>query len=352
MPELTAAGDSATLPRKIAGILDECRLSHAIHGRKLKELSSLRSSTSPRPRSLFFSSFVKALTPLFDFARRTVSSERVVRFVSAFAARRDEKDARVSDEFLEEFIGFLLMAARAGQRSARFRACQIVSEIIMRLPDDAEVSNEVWDEVIDNMKQRVEDKVPAIRGFAVRALSRFANDVENSDIISLFLQVLPEESNAEVRKTIVLSLPPSNDTATAIVSSMLDVSDAVRRAAYCVLASKFPLQSLSIKLRTTVLQRGLSDRSLSVTKECLRMLKDEWLMKCCGGDPIALLRFLDVETYEIVGETIMEVILKDGVARVQEGQSIRQYLASRDKGEGKYFLIYNVFFGCSALYEL
>lgn len=130
MPELTAAGDSANLPRKIAGILDECRLSHAIHARKLKELSSLRSSTSPR--SLFFSSFVKALTPLFDFARRTVSSERVVRFVSAFAARRDEKDARVSDEFLEEFLGFLLMAARAGQRSARFRACQIVSEVIVK----------------------------------------------------------------------------------------------------------------------------------------------------------------------------------------------------------------------------
>ena len=47
-----------------------------------------------------------------------------------------------------------------------------------------------------------------------------------------------------MRKTIVLSMPPSNDTSAALVSSMLDVSEAVRRAAYCVLASKFPLQSL------------------------------------------------------------------------------------------------------------
>lgn len=66
----------------------------------------------------------------------------------------------------------------------------------MRLSDDADVSNEVWDNVIDNMKQRVEDKVPAIRGFSVRALSRFANVEENGDIINLFLQALPQESNA------------------------------------------------------------------------------------------------------------------------------------------------------------
>lgn len=48
----------------------------------------------------------------------------------------------------------------------------------------------------------------------------------------------------EVRKTIVLSLPPSNATAQAIIDCTLDVSESVRKAAYCVLASKFPLQSL------------------------------------------------------------------------------------------------------------
>lgn len=66
----------------------------------------------------------------------------------------------------------------------------------MRLPDDAEVSDELWDEVIDCMMLRVRDKVPVIRTFAVRALSRFANDGENSDILDLFLEVLPLEQNA------------------------------------------------------------------------------------------------------------------------------------------------------------
>lgn len=58
-------------------------------------------------------------------------------------------------------------------------------------------------------------------------------------------------------------------------------------------------------------------------------------MKCCGGDPIALLKYLDVETYESVGEAVMEAFLNDGVVRIQEGQSIREYISSENQSEGK-----------------
>lgn len=91
----------------------------------------------------------------------------------------------------------------------------------------------------------------------------------------------------------------------------------------------------SIKQRTTLLHRGLSDRSASVNNGCLKMLKDEWLVKYCGGDAIALLRFLDVETYESVGESVMAVLLKEGALRVQDGQSIRQYFTANGENEGK-----------------
>ncbi|KAK9272196.1 hypothetical protein L1049_002567 [Liquidambar formosana] len=320
------------LMQKIARVMDETRSSNATHIRKLKELSTLRSSSSPLQ---FFSAFSKALIPLFNFQRRTASVERTVRFVAVFASTRDPNNASDCDTFLEEFLRFLLVAAVAVNKTARFRSCQIISEIIMRLADDAEVSNELWDEVIECMKLRVGDKVPVIRTFAVRALSRFANDSENSDILELFLQALPSEQNAEVRKTIVLSLPPSNATSAAIIDCTLDVSELVRKAAYCVLASKFPLQSLSIKLRTIILQRGLADRSAAVTKECLKLLKDEWLLKCCNGDPVELLKYLDVETYELVGVSVMGALLKAGLVRVQDGQSLRQFIVStHDTTEG------------------
>ncbi|CAN0913823.1 Condensin complex subunit 3 [Linum grandiflorum] len=197
----------------------------------------------------------------------------------------------------------------------------------MRLPDDAEVSDEVWDEVIECMMLRVRDKASGIRTFAVRALSRFVNDAENSEILKLLLEVLELEQSAEVRKTILLALPPTNATSRVIVDCTLDVSESVRKAAYCVLANKFPLHSLSIKLRTLILQRGLADRSIIVSKECLKLLRDEWLSKCCNDDPIELLKYLDVETYELVGEAVMDALLKEG-SIILDNQSIQESIIS------------------------
>ncbi|KAL6631340.1 hypothetical protein ACP70R_028190 [Stipagrostis hirtigluma subsp. patula] len=332
------AGDSARLTREVARVLDECRASLAVHPRKLRELAALRSSSSnPGGGDRFLPAFCVAVTPLFNLARRSAGSDRAARFVAAFASSSasSSADGGGVDGFLEGYLRFLLTASAAAHRPARFRACQIISEIIMRLPDDAEVSDEIWDEVIDCMKVRVQDKIPAIRAFAVRALSRFAGDGEDGGILDLFLETLDTEQNAEVRKTIVLSLPPSNATLESVIESTLDISESVRRAAYSVLSTKFPLQSLSIKQRTTLLHRGLSDRSASVNNECLKMLKDEWLVKYCGGDVITLLRFLDVETYESVGESVMMMLLKDGALRVQDGQSIRQYVTANGDNEAE-----------------
>ncbi|KAK3128880.1 hypothetical protein QOZ80_6BG0467700 [Eleusine coracana subsp. coracana] len=328
--------ESKRLAREVARVLDECRASLAVHPRKLRELAALRASSSSGGggKGRFLPAFCIAITPLFDLARRSANSDRAARFVAAFASASASADGG-GDGFLEGFLRFLIVASGATHRPARLRACQIISEIIMRLPDDAEVGDEVWDEVIDCMKIRVQDKIPAIRAFAVHALARFASDGEDGGILDLFLETLDTEQNAEVRKTIILSLPPSNSTLESVIESTLDVSESVRRAAYSVLSTKFPLQSLSIKQRTTLLHRGLSDRSASVNNECLKMLKDEWLVKHCNRDVTTLLRFLDVETYESVGESVMAALLKDGSFRMQDGQSIRQYFTTNGENEAE-----------------
>ncbi|KAK1302859.1 hypothetical protein QJS10_CPB12g01370 [Acorus calamus] len=321
--------DEKLQARKICGILDECRLSLAVHQRKIKELSAVQSSS---PDALFLPSFTRALNPLLRYSRRTDYAERTVQFVAAFAASRHNGGG-----FLEGLLRFLLEAAEDADKTSRFRSCQMVSEIIKRLPDDAEITDEVWDDVIGSMKRCVEDIAPSVRSFAVRALARFAVDVEAGGIADFLLGQLPREPTAvqfiEVRKMIILSIPPANTTSAVIVECTLDVSDSVRQAAYCVLANKYPLQSLSIKVRTTILKRGLTDRSAPVRKECLKMLKDEWLSKYSNGDPVALLKFLDVETYESVGETVMETLLQDGSVTVQDDQGIRLFLSLRHETE-------------------
>ena len=119
--------------KKIAKILDDARTSYATHNRKLKELSILRSKSHSVPQ--FFSAFCAALIPVFHFQKRLPSAERVVRFVSVFATLRDNGNGNGNDsafdEFLDLFLKFLLVAAAAANKTARSRACQIVSEVWM-----------------------------------------------------------------------------------------------------------------------------------------------------------------------------------------------------------------------------
>lgn len=67
------------------------------------------------------------------------------------------------------------------------------------------------------------------------------------------------------------------------------------------------------------------------------MMKDEWLEKCCNGDPIELLKFLDVETYESVGEAVMSTLLKAGLVKLQDCQTLREFIApGGDSAEGEH----------------
>lgn len=70
------------------------------------------------------------------------------------------------------------------------------------------------------------------------------NHIPWSKCASILFEYLKIALMQDVRKTIVLSLPPSNATSQAIIDCTLDVSESVRKAAYCLLANKFPLQSL------------------------------------------------------------------------------------------------------------
>lgn len=138
--ETASASADLHLLHKIAKILNETRTSYATHNRKLKELAALRSKLSPSdpedssPIPRFSSLFFKTLTPLFVAAqRRTAAAERIVRFVAEFACLRSNSDGAGSecdDEFLDEFLRFLIPGSVAANRNARFRACHIISEVL------------------------------------------------------------------------------------------------------------------------------------------------------------------------------------------------------------------------------
>ncbi|KAH7286349.1 hypothetical protein KP509_32G002700 [Ceratopteris richardii] len=189
------------------------------------------------------------------------------------------------------------------------------------------------------MLKRMQDKIPAIRVYSVRALGRFASaedDPDNDTILCAYRKALESDQNAEVRRNIVAFIPPSNSTMHDIVRHTADVNEAVRKMAFVILSKKFPFQSLSIKQRACILQRGLHDRRETVQAECLKMLKDVWLNKCCQGDALVLLKYLDVETNETVGESVMLALLKADAITVQDGQGLQRFVSSTGRTEGQF----------------
>lgn len=100
----------------------------------------------------------------------------------------------------------------------------------------------------------------------------------------------------------------------------------------------------SIRQRNTVLQRGLHDRATAVKMECLKMLRDVWLAKCCQGDPILLLKYLDVETNESVGESVMLALLNADMVKIHTEHGLRKFIpeANSEKGIQLLNLIYSL----------
>ena len=120
-----ADDETRRLAFSVARVLDDCRTSLAVHPRKLRELAALRASAAPAAR--FLPAFCTALTPIFQILRPSQASDRVARFVVAFASA----SASATDRFLEGFLRFLIVASAAAHRPARLRSCQFISEVLL-----------------------------------------------------------------------------------------------------------------------------------------------------------------------------------------------------------------------------
>ena len=65
-----------------------------------------------------------------------------------------------------------------------------------RLVDDVELSDELWEELIGSMQTRMQDKVPAVRVNAARALARLVSGDENDSTVTVYRQALETDRSA------------------------------------------------------------------------------------------------------------------------------------------------------------
>ena len=156
------------------------------------------------------------LLPIF---KREPAAERTVEFVVRFCTARegDEADPR-KDELIEYLCLRLLKLAAVKDKAVRFRVAQIVGSLMNAMPEDAEVSDELFESLEGSMLARCRDKVPVVRAWALKGLFRLQNPQDGSCAITAeLLRLMNEDTDKEVRMAAISTLEPSRHAIRALL---------------------------------------------------------------------------------------------------------------------------------------
>ena len=298
----------------VAAALNEAQRSISGHRKLARLLTSRLASEGPEKVLRELAPCIAHLMLVFQ---RDSSIERAIRFVVTFVTLHDEAHADAQEALLEGLLSWLAPLSRALDKSVRFRACQIIAGVFSHAGADLELSDDVIEDVSRAMRLRLRDKVPQVRAQAARALARLQDPGERRDfsadpVTQAYRDMVGSDRNKDVRKVVLASMAVSEFTLPDILVHTRDTTDAVRRTAYLVLASKVPMASLSIAQRCQVLHRGLRDRAGPV-KAAAGVLLRQWFASC-AHDCAAFLRALDVQAYEDQASLALEHIMETGLA--------------------------------------
>uniref|UniRef100_A0AAY4AQP8 Nuclear condensin complex subunit 3 C-terminal domain-containing protein n=1 Tax=Denticeps clupeoides TaxID=299321 RepID=A0AAY4AQP8_9TELE len=234
--------------------------------------------------------------------KREPAVEHVIDFVCKFAMSFEvpEKDQDCMDEedenpFLTFLFSFLLESHNASSHAVRFRVCQLINKLLGNLGENAQIDDDLFDQIHEAMLVRVTDKFPNIRIQAALAMARL-QEPQNPQCLTIkaYLLILENDSNPEVRRAVLSCIAPSALTLPKILRRTRDVKEKVRKLAYQVLAEKVHICALTIAQRVSLLQEGLNDSAESVRDIVQKNLLPAWL-RMLDDKVLELLHRLDVE---------------------------------------------------------
>ncbi|NXY83464.1 CND3 protein, partial [Alcedo cyanopectus] len=262
----------------------------------------------------FHEKFLNFLKYAMIIYRREPAVEQVIDFVAKFVTsfyqvkNEDEEEEEEDNLLLNCMFNFLLESHNANNHAVRFRTCQLVNKILGNMPENAQIDDDLFDKINEAMLIRLKDKFSNVRIQAVLALSRLQdpND-ENCPVVNIYITLLENDSNSEVRRAVLSCIAPAARTLPAIVGRTMDVKDAVRKLAYEVLAEKVHMRALSIAQRVKLLQQGLNDRSDAVKEVMSKKLLQAWL-QMSEGDILEFLHRLDVENCPEVAVPVLNAL--------------------------------------------
>lgn len=278
---------AAETERLVGLAFTDAQRSVSAHGHATRSLARVVESDD----GAFLKAFLHALNRALMVFDRHPPVERVVTFVATLAAAHPEPFAMQVLAYLSEHAG---KKSRAG-KAVRFRAVQTIAAVISALPEDASLTDALWELLVEAGEARSRDKVARVRAAAAGALCRLqsSGDPQEDPVTARLVAMLSSDSTAAVRKSALNAVAVNDATLPFIVRRTRDISDDVRKAAYSVLAAKLDPSQLDVADRLELLKSGLGDRAAVVREVCATgLLLKGWLDGTCEGDVFALVDLL------------------------------------------------------------
>lgn len=226
---------------------------------------------------------------LLDVSKSEAAGNRVIKFLTIYLESADASN-RTTSSILLAVLPFLC----AKDRTVRYRATQIISQVLGVL---STIDDDLYKVIRHELIKRLRDKVPAIRLEAVLALGRLVeNEMEDEEeeqdsdediapgLLEKLLDVLQNDTNAEVRRALLLNLPITPKTLPYLLERARDRDGPTRRALYSrLLPSLGDFRHLSLSMREKLLRWGLRDRDERVRKATARLFRERWIEDCAAS---------------------------------------------------------------------
>ncbi|PON21708.1 condensin complex subunit 3 [Trichoderma gamsii] len=285
----------------------------AVNLRKIQEACCYEPVNPKKPSAdefdekAFNHEFIRCVLRVMPVKKAESVGEKLIRFIGLFLRHASDKDNELLDEadadasmmpetpstrLSSQVLQTALSMMQAKDKYVRFRSTQLVSHIINSL--DA-IDDDLFQILRHNLLKRIRDKEPMVRVQAVLGLGRLAAnqpeeepDSDDSEsrqpsLLDKLLDVLQNDSSADVRRTLLVNLPILPATLPFLLERARDQDAPTRRAVYSrLLPALGDFRHLSLSMREKLLRWGLRDRDDNVRKAAGRLFRERWIADCAG----------------------------------------------------------------------
>ena len=281
-------------------IFNDIQKSEKAHKVGLKRLQSLMKANKDVELTSILSS---CLDKVLVFPKNHANVERTIKFLSIFIASLDETSMQVVTDHICSRLSSL-------NKLVRQRACQLLAGALEEIcSNDCEISCDLLENLSEQIVVRLKDKIPAVRVWAIKAISRLQNpeDVEDK-ATSEVIRLMNSDNSTPVRLAAVEHVSICDHSLGHLLSRLKDIKPEVRVAAFARV-KEIPIAQLSIEARSDVIKTGLADREDKVRTEA-KSLVMKWLASL-NDSVSALLRQLNPIEWEEEAQLLAAFVMEE-----------------------------------------